>query len=999
MMRRLALAALALVLWCSGALAQSSCTIGGINIFAPGVIPTPGQWAQCLESKQDFLGSSALAVTNVFGTAPITVNVAGTIVTIGISNGVSVVNPGTGTLETVFPIQTVAGASKTFATADLFKETRRSNSGSAMTDTFPAATVTGIVSGTRITVTNVDATATDTITAGSGTTISGNATYAVGPGRAVQFAYDLANTEWRPTLNTGDALLGPNNLNDVSNRATALANLMPTPTRAGDIVYWNGSNWVTLAGNNSGTQCLVENSSGSPTWTNCGPAGSSGQVQTNSGSGSFAALTNTQLTALINVATASLSGALPAWPNTTTTYFRGDGTYQTLNPTAVGALAISNNLSDVASKTTAQNNLFPSPTRAGDIVYWNGSNWVTLAGNNSGTQCLVENSSGSPTWTNCGWAINAVQTYGAVGDDNTDNTAAMTSAINQVNSVGGFVAWPEGSYRYNCASTPAITATGGGFIGVGSGSAYTSQNTGPSGAAHGTIFRCTSATANSLTTGGSIGFAIRDIGFWPVPFKTGGFEIQDGGTNTIIDNVSCSYVNGCIFFGGGSNGSSARHTRCFGVFGSTGCVMTQGSSSAIANWAQGILVDDIIAYNPWPVSEPGQTASINASWTAGATYATGAIVINGNYVFQAITGGVAAASGGGPVPPSYSFAGAPTTTGITDNTVVWHMTEAAQAGAVNVDSNSVNITISNAQLLTFFWGLIVENTLSSSQYPQDVTISLYLVDSTLGDSIFAPAGSRLSILDGRMHESAIGRGFTGGAGFTGGLLIRGNHVWKAALNGIQLPPITNCICTVVDNVIAGNGAKTSNTYAGILIGSSTTKVTARGNTIGPDAAGGGTQSYGMTIDAGSDSLEIDHNNLCGNGTGGMLNGATTVNSVIVDNLCYNPVGVTAAANVGTSPATITNGATPATHYLNQSATNTATVAKGGRAVATLAGSSTYYPIQLGPNESYTVTWSTTQPTYTADVHLRDDAFAARMLDVANDNEEIFYKAARRSNGR
>jgi hypothetical protein len=310
MMRRLALAALALVLWSSGALAQSSCTIGGINIFAPGVIPTPGQWAQCLESKQDFLGSSALAVTNVFGTAPITVNVAGTIVTIGISNGVSVVNPGTGTLETVFPIQTVAGASKTFATADLFKETRRSNSGSAMTDTFPAATVTGIVSGTRITVTNVDATATDTITAGSGTTISGNATYAVGPGRAVQFAYDLANTEWRPTLNTGDALLGPNNLNDVSNRATALANLMPTPTRAGDIPIWTGTTWGTVPGNNSGNQCLGENSSGAGSFTTCGGGGGGGGT-VNSGTGGQIAFYATTGTAV------SGSSSIPAsltWP-------------------------------------------------------------------------------------------------------------------------------------------------------------------------------------------------------------------------------------------------------------------------------------------------------------------------------------------------------------------------------------------------------------------------------------------------------------------------------------------------------------------------------------------------------------------------------------------------------------------------------------------------------------------------------------------------------------
>ena len=48
--------------------------------------------------------------------------------------------------------------------------------------------------------------------------------------------------------------------------AAAISALMPTPTRAGDIVYWNGSNWITLAGNNSGTGFLSETSAGVPSW-------------------------------------------------------------------------------------------------------------------------------------------------------------------------------------------------------------------------------------------------------------------------------------------------------------------------------------------------------------------------------------------------------------------------------------------------------------------------------------------------------------------------------------------------------------------------------------------------------------------------------------------------------------------------------------------------------------------------------------------------------------
>jgi hypothetical protein len=40
----------------------------------------------------------------------------------------------------------------------------------------------------------------------------------------------------------------------------------PTPTRAGDLLYFNGTTYVSLAGNNSGTQLLQETSAGVPSW-------------------------------------------------------------------------------------------------------------------------------------------------------------------------------------------------------------------------------------------------------------------------------------------------------------------------------------------------------------------------------------------------------------------------------------------------------------------------------------------------------------------------------------------------------------------------------------------------------------------------------------------------------------------------------------------------------------------------------------------------------------
>lgn len=48
--------------------------------------------------------------------------------------------------------------------------------------------------------------------------------------------------------------------------AAAITALMPTATRNGDVAIWNGTNWTTLAGNNSGTKLLQEDSSGNVSW-------------------------------------------------------------------------------------------------------------------------------------------------------------------------------------------------------------------------------------------------------------------------------------------------------------------------------------------------------------------------------------------------------------------------------------------------------------------------------------------------------------------------------------------------------------------------------------------------------------------------------------------------------------------------------------------------------------------------------------------------------------
>jgi hypothetical protein len=90
------------------------------------------------------------------------------------------------------------------------------------------------------------------------------------------------------------------------------------------------------------------------------PGGTSGQVQYNN-AGVFGGLNNAQLTADVNLATALLSGAVPAWPNDPTKVFLGNGTYGVYPP------LISTSIVTGASTTytAAQTNVLVQRTNSG----------------------------------------------------------------------------------------------------------------------------------------------------------------------------------------------------------------------------------------------------------------------------------------------------------------------------------------------------------------------------------------------------------------------------------------------------------------------------------------------------------------------------------------------------------------------------------------------------------------------------------------------------------
>lgn len=187
-----------------------------------------------------------------------------------------------------------------------------------------------------------------------------------------------------------------------------------------------------------------------------------------------------------------------------------------------------------------------------------------------------------------------------------------------------------------------------------------------------------------------------------------------------------------------------------------------------------------------------------------------------------------------------------------------------------------------------------------------------------------------------------------------------NTLIIVGIGGIGLKYVVAEYFTVIGCAFA---ATSTGSGTGVLV-TATAGTTTGGSIIGNQITG---LAAGISLGTTTDLLAITGNTLTLN-TAAITSTSTGTHNVIKDNPGYNPIGVTAAANVGVSPATITAGPSPETHYVRQNGTNTATIAKGSQQIAALVSATTYYPIELGPNESYIVTWATTQPTYTKDVH-------------------------------
>jgi hypothetical protein len=166
-------------------------------------------------------------------------------------------------------------------------------------------------------------------------------------------------------------------------------------------------------------------------------------------------------------------------------------------------------------------------------------------------------------------------------------------------------------------------------------------------------------------------------------------------------------------------------------------------------------------------------------------------------------------------------------------------------------------------------------------------------------------------------------------------------------------------CIITNNSIQGIN---SSAAAGIDI--SGTVSSAPGLIASNDIYGFGSSGFGIVLSATSNNVYVEGNTFTANTTN-ISNSGT--NNTIRNNPGYNPVGVS-TGTVPASPGTVTAGASPETHYINQSATFGATCTVGGHQVNALTAAAVWSTIELGPGESYICTWMTTAPTFVRSVH-------------------------------
>jgi hypothetical protein len=223
------------------------------------------------------------------------------------------------------------------------------------------------------------------------------------------------------------ALIAPTAPVGTNNNQIATTAFVQTAVGSGSLALASGQIFIGSAGNVATGQPV----SGDCTITILGAI-----TCTKTGGVAFAPSATTDATNAANISSGTLPIARLANLGTTTTVLHGNAAGNpsfgavALGTDVSGQLPFANGGCNGTTQQTCLNNIAPTPTRAGDLMYYNGTNWVSLAGNNSGTQFLQETAAGVPSWVTVSGTGTVTQVVCGTGLSGGTITTSGTCAVN-----------------------------------------------------------------------------------------------------------------------------------------------------------------------------------------------------------------------------------------------------------------------------------------------------------------------------------------------------------------------------------------------------------------------------------------------------------------------------------------------------------------------------------------------------------------------------------------
>lgn len=444
-----------------------------------------------------------------------------------------------------------------------------------------------------------------------------------------------------------------------------------------------------------------------------------------------------------------------------------------------------------------------------------------------------------------------VKSYGATGDGTTDDTTSVNAAIADLNSLGGRLYFPAGTYAVSSMTT--VTASGCIIFGDGMQS----------------VIKHTAASGNTWTNTGQEN-QYTGLKFVPKNVKSSGYEFVfgSGSFRCKMDDIRIDYAYN------GINVTDATETRLSRIclrylIGALGINMT----GTVGNGSYRLVIDDILTDNPWQTSP---TAALKITRPQNGAVTLGQYAVVNGYVWQVVTAGTTANTATGSLTwtPANTDSTSWTTTNQSDGSAAWRLIFNQNLSWVVMDNYAQTLVVNKAALIDGLHGIYVTDGASTgSSYPGIMMFHEVECDHSYSNCIEINAGNDLRMTNCWLSSSLTGRALSLGSGIKGDYVISNTRMFGCATDGMLLNggkdvQVMNC-------TIGSNGQLTAATYHGIVVGSGVSYFQFIGNRCG-DVIGNGAsqQNYGIFINGSCDHYNVVYNSCHGNSGGAVNDGSS-----------------------------------------------------------------------------------------------------------------------------